>query len=470
MSLFYSIIPQNNSDQLSTRQQSNGRSRMTIIGNDCFPNEIFYLIVEFYTNSIAGLLTFKTICRNWQLIGESSLLWLTLKLEFFSPVSYVMATVPEHYRVRRGQTKNTIVQQIEKSPRIIVISTRETRLKKAAWISILVPVEELALIKLPLEQAKFIHDGFLYHFRNYHKKWEYYTKWKLFIGNPEKYSTFLKHCIYSSMVVNSILLFLCMYLFRNLSTTPQNNLSITQQMGFLCLYLIWFLYALCIIIAALVLGIIQRLFESRCVELYFALNRMHGEAFMFFASICCVLPIVLINLKLTVSPDILWSTTTVPLWVLGLICSILIYLGNTFEKIFRTSGVVLLTVIIILPLTLIGYSVDNGLQAMNFLKYTTIAFWPLVLLLFVHFKQLLPGVGFHSAPQLSGYERLKGIIFTLVCILSCIATCFSLIILFIAIWKGTSFIFVEVLQPVGILFLFLANLHISFVLRIIKLN
>jgi hypothetical protein len=474
MRFLYDLLHNTHREPLCRIQTSlstpRSKTLVVLVGNDCLPNDIFYIILEFVTNNLSGLLKFKTVCKNWQTVGESSLLWLDVGLEFFAPYSYLLETHHNRDRILNGRSDFSSVSRLIKylsNHRLVDISTRETRLKKCYQVIVSVPVETTAEIKSPVERSKFIHDGFLYHLRNYNQKWQYYTNWKLFVGDLQNYRNFQLNQFYFSMMINSVCLFLCIYLFKDLSTTPKDNLSFQQQMGFFCLYLFWFLYSLCIVTTAIRTQFFTYLFTSEYLELNFAWGQLAPFGLYLFMFFCCFLPILLINLKLAAFPEILWVITTVPLWVLGMIFVILVRLESHNDATNRTITIALIAVVTILPITLIGYSADRQLNTHDYLKYSSIFYCTHAASLVVMLINFMYTRDFTVEPALSWSKKIRKIFFSGISVISCLATCFFLIILIIAIWKDSSFFLVNSLQPLGLLFLFLASLHLSLVFMFI---
>jgi hypothetical protein len=60
-----------------------------LIGNDCFSVDIFYVVLQFVTDSFTELLRAKGICRNWKYLVETSPIWCTVEVQFYPPLQFL---------------------------------------------------------------------------------------------------------------------------------------------------------------------------------------------------------------------------------------------------------------------------------------------------------------------------------------------------------------------------------------------
>jgi hypothetical protein len=96
--------------------------------------------------------------------------------------------------------------------------------------------------------------------------------------------------------------------------------------------------------------------------------------------------VILVHLKFTSLPEIPWTITTIPLWVMILLVIVETYMMegyqfNRMEALGLFAFLGSLMIITVLPLTLVGYSYDNsnGNDSNNFnlqLKYMSIFYYP----------------------------------------------------------------------------------------------
>jgi hypothetical protein len=429
------------------------------VGNDVFPTEIFYIILEFYTNSWKGLLTFKTICQNWKYIGETSLIWLSCKLEFSAPRAY-RVFMPSHNP--RNEVQVLSIGMIEsKFPTVVQVKIDRSR------------QDELSPSKIPLERAKACHDCFIGNLRGYNRAWASYIRCKRFSG---RMVTILKPILVKTLIFSfsfgALFSFPAVYLLENISIS--SSLSIKQQMGFFCLYLMLVSY-----LPSRIVSLLRQTFlhlgelSSPFLEIEV---RGHRVFIITYVQLTFLI-FLIVHLKFTSYPEIPWTITTIPLWVMIFLVMVKSYLWaldemNINEALGLSTFLGSLMIITVLPLTLVGYSYDNDSNNSNLqLKYMSIFYYPhAVALTALMFYSIYNVIGWlqrrgyvrpAGEDQRMGYLRFFLFSGSMICYF---ASCVILFILLVSVWmQSPSFFFILTnIPPVGLLFLLFACLHVSF--------
>jgi hypothetical protein len=466
--LMYNCLNRPLEENINRIDRANGIN--ILVGNDFFPTEIFYIILEFYTSSVKGLLTFKTIFRNWKYIGETSLIWLSCKLEFSAPRAYrescTVVFMPGHHP--RSDAQVLSMGMIEsKFPKVVRVEIERSG------------QDELS----PFDRSKAWHDCFIANLRGYNKAWNSYARWKSFSDRMEIIlkPLLMKTTIYS-FSFGALASFPSVYLLQDLSIST--SLTIKQQMGFFCLYLILVSY-----LPSHIVSILSEIFLPPCehsspyLEIQLFRHKDHLINFIQLTFLIALLAsVILVHLKFTSLPEIPWTITTIPLWVMILFILVEYYFfvrdqTNRRGALGLSALLGFLMIISVLPLCLAGYFYDNsnGNDSNNLnlqLKYMSIFYYPhaLVLTAFVFnfiydMMWWLQGRAYvrpASEDKRIGYLRFFLYSCSMVC---CAASCLILYILLISLWMSSpsSFFPLTSIEPAGLLFLLLACLHVSFV-------
>jgi hypothetical protein len=154
-------------------------------------------------------------------------------------------------------------------------------------------------------------------FRGYNRAWDSYASWKRFSDRMEIIlkPIFVKTIIYS-FSFGALASFPAVYLLQDLSIS--SKLTVKQQMGFLCLYLILVSY-----LPSHIVSILRQTFLHlrRNSSLYLEIQVFGSKDYLlnFIQSTFLVgllASVILIHLKFTSCLEIPWTITTIPLWVM----------------------------------------------------------------------------------------------------------------------------------------------------------
>jgi hypothetical protein len=371
------------------------------IGNDCFPNELYYLILEYLTDAVEGLIKFKTICRSWKLIAETSPLWLSCSLEFYCPVHFIPNSSLHIYPCEDLQVaKLTFILQKQKKSVHNFTLGESIVYGKYFRVNIDKPEERIDTLSSvepfnQLKRAKEIHDTFLPYFLNYNRKWSSYVKWRDFLlpAFNNVHSLLIRFVMFPSMVINTFLIYLSMYFFRGFSTSAK--ISSDQKMGFLCLYLFFSLYILDFLLGMLKMTI-RNIFSSRELKLYFSWKTYLPDGLLLTFLTACLIALGMTQAKVTTHPEMLWTTITVPFWIMLvlLLGEMFVYSrylekDNSSETAIAIGFVGSFSLLILVPLTVIGYSYDHHQNSFYYLKYLSICLYPHALLMIILLVWLL---------------------------------------------------------------------------------
>jgi hypothetical protein len=472
------------SDERYTTEETVLRTnqRTILVGIDSLPTEIFYMLLEFYTNSPKGLLTVKQICKKWKSIGETSLLWLSCRLEFFAPMSFL-----ESCCVMGGTLRNEYIRNPQNGVRELSIGTIDSKFRRVVRVTIGTLPQTETPSRMPLERVKACHDCFIANLSGYNKAWDSLVGWKRFSDRMETIlQPLLTKLIIFSFSVGFFASFPVVYLLQDLSTS--SNLSIKQQMGFFCLYLILVSYLFSHVVGSLRATALHLCEPSAYLEIQVDLERYIPNLIPSTFLICFLGSIILIHLKFTSFPEMPWTITTVPLWVMILLLTVEIYCTARYDM-SRKESIVFSTfmsfflIVSVLPATLIAFSYDrsNGsgdTDSSLQVRYMSIFYYPLAMALtaLVVYYIYTAVSGFLK----KGYERLATEDKLLLCFrflvyscsrICCLGSCLLLYDLLILVWMQTtsSFSPLASVQPVGLLLLLLACLHVSLITQIVEI-
>jgi hypothetical protein len=470
------------SDESFTMEEAVLRTDQCSIIDDFFPIEIFYMILEFYTNSPKGLLTVKQICRKWKFIGETSLIWLSCKLEFFAPMIYLESCCSMGGTLRGDYLRNPQNGVRELSP-----GTIDSKFRRVVRITIgnLPQIETPS--RLPFERAKTCQDCFIANLRGYSQAWDSYVSWKRFSDRMESIlqPLLVKSMIYS-FATGLLTSFPVVYLLQDLSFP--SNLTIKQHIGFFCLYHILVSYLFSHVIGSLRATALYLCEPSVYLEIQVELERYLPNIIPSTFLICFLASIILIHLKFTSFPEVPWTVTTVPLWVMMLLLSVEIYWVSRYDMnkrdslVFSTFMSFFLTVSI-LPATLFAYSSDSSNENRDTdsslqLKYLSISYYPhamalTALVIYYIYRTmswfLTKGYGC-PASEIKGPVWFRFLLFScsMIC---CVGSCLLLYVLLISVWmeNPSSFFLLASVQPVGLFLLLFACLHISLIILMVEI-
>lgn len=82
-------------------------------GINLIPVELLYEILEYYTNTFQGLMTFAIVCSEWKKISDHSLVWLKCDLTFYTPIQFIKANfsnTENAIELNRFQTTRTFME------------------------------------------------------------------------------------------------------------------------------------------------------------------------------------------------------------------------------------------------------------------------------------------------------------------------------------------------------------------------
>jgi hypothetical protein len=205
------------------------------------PTELLHLILLYSAEQFPDVLRFRAVCGECREVGNCSVFWLTCKLSFWRDEDDRIVT-GKQIRVSRkieiDLNEEAIVPKLRKlCPSYIYISIhRPTSLNPIADKN-----TELTAGR-PREQALLVSQRFLNIFRLTNRVWSKQTK------NADSYKWWQSSmasdiAAFKSLALSRILLLIAaiglLWEFPNYSQRP---ISLTNQMGFLCLYFILFQY------------------------------------------------------------------------------------------------------------------------------------------------------------------------------------------------------------------------------------
>jgi hypothetical protein len=445
------------------------------VGNDLFPTEIFYSILEFYTSSLKGLMTFKTICKSWKYIGETSIIWLSCKLMFSAPMIYHMYCYEDEYA--------------ETDEHILSVGTIESKFRRVTIVKIETSPHSELVSGLPLlDQSKAYHDCFLANLRGYNMAWKSYASWTRFSDRMRDIlGPLLAQAIVCAHCVGPLASVLSAYLLQNLSFS--SKLTLAQQMGFFCRYLILVLYLFRHIVGWMWLTAADLCTPTSYLEIHVDWKQYLPSMIPSTLLIGLFATVILIHLKFTSCPEIPWIITTIPLWVmilLRIVLIILIRLTGTHwtEGVRYPAFVCFLLILTVLPLTLLGYSSDNSnenrsnsLTSTLQLKYMSLFYFPhamaLTAILVTSLYEIMQWFQRKKYKRPTNENKRKCLLRLLLfscSLIGCVFSCFLFYILLVSVWKRRSPLSSSrtgSIQPVGLLFWLLACLHVSFAARIL---
>jgi hypothetical protein len=470
------------------------------IGNDYLPNELYYLILEFVAEDFEDILKFKSICKSWKFIGETSPLWLRIPLRVYCPWKYFKAIrasryqnvdnfidIPKKEAIDRFYPGNSYSQTISLGDPLVYTKVFRFDAKRERITNSENKVTE---------NAKLIHDIFIDIYGTYNQKWTNYAGWLAFATKlKRRYHEILVYFIVlPTMALNTAISFLCIYLFQDYSLTSTHQ-SLQVKLGFFGLYLFLFLYVLCEI-----LGIGQsylgNVFRSTELRLHFRWEIMFPDIMLVTLFIGGIFSLVLWNLKACYSQEIEWTFISIPGWItcVAVIAQCYIFgkdINNnpSYETIAICVAVALAFLLVLIPLVTVGWAVDHHEPNLLFFwQRMTIMLYPIAFLLGIaviaevmylfYFYYIFcwqgKTVAFHpdtSLPVSPRIMRFQLLWFTIHVIFA-IACTFSFYILLILPWKDnwlTTFALVESLTPLGFVFLFLSCLHTCIIAGILSI-
>jgi hypothetical protein len=351
------------------------------------PSELNYLILEYLTREFQEILKFKSVCRAWKLVAETSPLWLRIHIRVYCPLRYLIAM---RVNIPNDQTKIEIIDNRHTlfSKRIILLG-EHLDYKKAFRLDIRRDsLYKNRQFKNVFEKAKAVHDSFIKVFVSYNRKWDYFASWKQIEIFPslKRYEYLMNYIVFPIMTINTILSYLCVYLFEDYSSSGK-DLSERVLWGFFCVYLFLSLYMFSYIIG-IANKYLNKLLDSDELEIKVSWKTMFPDSFIVTILIGSIFCVSMIQ-RNVIHLEPCWTCTTIPAWITGFILVFetyvfnRYYLDNTFSaSVIFTFLAALAITLVISPFTAIGWAYDHHLSNLkHYWQYLTILIYPIALLL-----------------------------------------------------------------------------------------
>jgi hypothetical protein len=205
------------------------------------PTELFHLILLYSAEQFPDVLRFRAVCRECREVGNYSVFWLTCELSFWRVGDRLVAGKPAYTEIEidLNDDDKAILQKLRKSQTSVHLGIVSVRRPTS-----LNPIADYnnVLTGRPREQAFDISQRFLKIFLRINRIWSKQVQNARFYESLQPYLAYVINA-FEYLTISRILLFMAaiglLWEFPNYSQRP---ISLPNQMGFLCLYLILFQY------------------------------------------------------------------------------------------------------------------------------------------------------------------------------------------------------------------------------------
>jgi hypothetical protein len=216
------------------------------------PTELFHLILLYSAEQFPDVLRFRAVCRECREVGNYSVFWLTCELSFWRVGDRLVAGKPAYTEIEidLNDDDKAILQKLRKSQTSVHLGIVSVR--RPTSIN---PIADYNMVPTgrPREQAFNVSQRFLKIFLRINRIWSKQVQNARFYESLQPYLAYVMNT-FEYLTISRVLLFIAaiglLWEFPNYSQRP---ISLTNQMGFLCLYLVlfqYFFYALALLAAS----------------------------------------------------------------------------------------------------------------------------------------------------------------------------------------------------------------------------
>jgi hypothetical protein len=265
------------------------------------------------------------------MIGETSPIWLTCSLDIYCPTRFLLIDQDFHSRQKEIIQRSKREFLNKRNRRYLGKFTYKFKLNSVietyprAYIIQMERSERLSPFRLVpfnrLESAKKIHDSFIHQYSLFHQKWIEYARWKEILNplNKDGHRKLVNFFLYPSFAVNTICLFTCTVLLKDIS--PFESLTASQKYGFLCLFVFFILYILCYLVGMAKMAVREIYRDPKELTLSFPWIIFFPDIIMFTFLMGTAFTIRFVYLKLSniTETESSWFVTTTPLCIAFLV-------------------------------------------------------------------------------------------------------------------------------------------------------
>ncbi len=277
------------------------------------PNELYHIILSYYTNKCDQILLLRGISKSWKEIAEHSLLWLECPLQFSSPFHYILPS-------RRTQTLTLPLH-----------SDYRSSLQNRSGTILIDRGNQTNLSLNPLDpspnkhnQAYEIAQYFVRVYTFYHKNWWKYhrlaSKLRVYYNNICLFLPTYMTCV---KIIGTFLLALSSYFLMYLSMETIHSWKTILGFIFIFLYLLFYLIAIILYICKKTMSnylYYKTQDNTNDFNFYINIEPIIEHIIIVLIIIELIIALLIIYFKLihmnnSRNSRFLWSYTTIPLWV-----------------------------------------------------------------------------------------------------------------------------------------------------------
>ena len=250
--MFDRMISLIHQEKMKQQQEQEMKKKLSLFQE--LPSELIRIIISYYTNEWNGLMKLATICHGWKLETDSSLIWCRHDyFTFYAPKKYFeIFYLSESYETHK-QThfihNETLIYFFDdqfiafpsNNYKIFFYRTNRSHSQSPEDDDQIIIRNEIPSVERAIE----IRKKFLHLFVEFHRLWDWYSKWILYLQPIQARLVKLRDITFTLVFffIALILMGLAAYLLSDLPNYP-TSLSIPNHFGFACLYLNGLIYFL----------------------------------------------------------------------------------------------------------------------------------------------------------------------------------------------------------------------------------
>lgn len=394
---YHAIVPtQSPRNDGRTRPVSDKQSPSASLTD--LPSELIHIILSYYVNRFQELLIFGATNRNLKHLTNYSLLWLELDLAFYLPKRFLSI----YYGVTSDvPVSEMIEEEIHRSDTgVLVVNSLDYFQKELNFPGVskvcvskkpLIDIHNLPNKESPYEYANRVRIWYLDIFNQYHRLWDLHCRWTPTFNSIRLMSQKVGEYFFQYILIAIFFTSFSVYCFSNLNLCNSNNHQLTalNQVGFICIYMVFFIYLFLLITQTLSVIVDNLYYIHISLKMSFTYKTIFGLDLMYYVFFGVFFSIILTQIKLNYYnscsssySSLSWVEVTIPMWIFFTIGLITAVFGlfqmyySSFERFLVAGSYAYCMYSLAISCTIAAYYYDNGETGFN-LGYALIPVYPL---------------------------------------------------------------------------------------------